>query len=254
MRSITEIIEDFHIALKNYVINQGKGINKNLALGAGVSESYISQLVRRKKPASKQAVQEGIAKAAGCKSVEDFLKRWGPAKEDSSLFYHSFFVNGSSGDAEECLHKNADYYRGVPLYESGKLAARYGGYTFDDEERPDSTVIVYRPELPGRTNHDLRAVRVGGDSMHPMIPKGSIVIVDLSDRDFVDKKIWVIREPSSDPPTAMVKYVQQVDQKNFKGLALISENRQYFPEFTDLEWHELVVGRAVWVWRSLEEV
>jgi len=67
------------------------------------------------------------------------------------------------------------------------------------------------------------------------------------------KKILVVREPFSDPPIATIKRIRKVDQKHFKGFALVSENPEYLPEMTDLDWPELVVGRAVWIWRSLEE-
>ena len=43
-------------------------------------------------------------------------------------------------------------------------------------------VVVYKPELKGRSRHNLAAIKVGGDSMEPTITKGSIVVVDLSDK------------------------------------------------------------------------
>ncbi|MFO8071023.1 MAG: S24 family peptidase [Polyangia bacterium] len=148
------------------------------------------------------------------------------------------------------LEEHADHYRGIPVYESGKLAPGAGGYSFD--EKPTSTMVVYRPEIQDRIKHDLRALRVKGDSMWPRIPEGAIVIVDLNDRKFVDRQIYVVRDPNSEPPTATVSRICKADQKHFKGLALVSENAEYLPEMTDLDWHELVVGRAVWMWRNLE--
>ncbi|MFW6272053.1 MAG: hypothetical protein ACOC1Q_03310 [Desulfosalsimonas sp.] len=40
---------------------------------------------------------------------------------------------------------------------------------------------------------------------------------------------------------------------NKKAFVIANENREYLPEMTALDWQELVVGRAVWMWRSLEE-
>jgi phage repressor protein C with HTH and peptisase S24 domain len=177
----------------------------------------------------------------------------GPGKHAASAAEKPLVVDVVNGFEKVTLDENLDRYRGVPLYESGKLAAKVGGYSFDENEPPDSTVIIYQPELHGRLSHDLRALRVGGDSMLPRIPEGSIVVVDLNDKEFVDKKIYVVREPFSDPPIATVKRIRKVNQKHFQGFALVSENPEYLPEMTDLEWHELVVGRAVWMWRSLEE-
>ncbi|MBA2882970.1 phage repressor protein C with HTH and peptisase S24 domain [Desulfosalsimonas propionicica] len=78
------------------------------------------------------------------------------------------------------------------------------------------------------------------------------MIVDLNDKKFVDRQIYVVRDPNSEPPTAIVRRICKADQKHFKGLALVSENPEYLPEMTELDWHELIVGRAVWLWRSLE--
>jgi phage repressor protein C with HTH and peptisase S24 domain len=86
-----------------------------------------------------------------------------------------------------------------------------------------------------------------------MIPENAIVIVDLNDREFSDRKIFVVREPFSDPPVAMVKRVRKLEQSNFQGFALVSENTEnHLPVVTDLEWYELVVGRVVWMWRNVE--
>jgi phage repressor protein C with HTH and peptisase S24 domain len=163
-------------------------------------------------------------------------------------------VHSNNEPSIEYLKEHSDHYRGVPLYESGQLAAGIGGYTFDESEDPGSAVVIYRPEIRGRTSHDLRALRVGGDSMEPIIPRKSIVIVDLNDREFSDRKIFVVREPFSDPPEAMVKRVRKLDQANFQGFALVSENTEkHLPVVTDLEWYELVVGRVVWMWRNVED-
>jgi len=54
-------------------------------------------------------------------------------------------------------------------------------------------VIVYKPELQGHAKHDLRALRVGGDSMKPTIVKGAIIVVDLNDKEFAERKIFVVR-------------------------------------------------------------
>ena len=143
----------------------------------------------------------------------------------------------------------------IPMTQNPLLVAtaRVGGCSFHEDDMPESTVVVYQPELKGRIRHDLRALRVGGNSMRPRIPKGPIVAFNLNGREFMDQKIYVVREPFSDPPIATVKRIRKVSQKHFKGFALVSENRKYLPEMTDLDWHELVVGRAVWMWRSLEE-
>ena len=56
------------------------------------------------------------------------------------------------------------------------------GLEFDPYEEPASMVVVYKPELKGCSKHNLAAFKVDGDSMEPTITKGSIVVVDLSDK------------------------------------------------------------------------
>ena len=89
--------------------------------------------------------------------------------------------------------------------------------------------------------------------MWPVIPEGAIVVIDLNDREFVDKKIYAVREPDSDPPIATIKRVRKADQSQFKGFALMSENREYLPWMVKDDWPDLVIGRVVWMWRSLED-
>ena len=60
-------------------------------------------------------------------------------------------------------------------------------------EDPASTDIVYKPELLGHARHYLRALRVGGDSMKPTIVQGVIIVVDLDDKEYAERKIFVVR-------------------------------------------------------------
>lgn len=260
----------FYEALKEAIKKNGRGFQSALAAHTGKTEGGISNITSGSKRAAFDT-QVKIAEAAGYEYLE-FLKRGRQLMEGGSTMERPppqeqpLVVETLNGFDKLVLEKHKEHFRGVPLYESGRLSAFAGGEAFNEKEAPDSTVIVYRPELRGRVSHDLRALRVGadienltrdkGDSMEPTIPRGSIVIVDLDDKDFVDKKIFVLRDPR-DPdqnnPLTLIKRARKINQENFKGFALISDNRDYLPIMTDLEWHELVMGRVVWMWRSLEE-
>ncbi len=85
--------------------------------------------------------------------------------------------------------------------------------------------------------------------MWPVIPQGSIVVVDLDDREFVDKRLYVIMQKEADLMVAAVKRIRRSEQ----GFVILSENREYLPEITTMDWPDLCVGRVVWMWRSLEE-
>ena len=248
-----EIIEQFRDALQKYVEKEGRGAQKRIALNYDCSEAYISALITGSKTVRSRRTQKKIAHAAGYK-YEDFLRLGRkPRSEKNRPIEQNLVVDVINGFEKINLEERADHYRGVPLYESGQLAASIGGYTIDEDESPDSTVVIYRPELQGRAKHDLRALRIGGDSMWPVIPKGAIVVIDLNDREFVEHKIYAVREPDSDPPIATVKRVRKADQSQFNGFALLSENRKYLPWMVKDDWPDLVIGRVVWMWRSLED-
>ncbi len=54
-------------------------------------------------------------------------------------------------------------------------------------------MIVYKPELQGHVKHDLRTLRVSDDAMKPTIVQGAIIVVDLDDKEYAERKIFVVR-------------------------------------------------------------
>ncbi|MFH1035615.1 MAG: S24 family peptidase [Pseudomonadota bacterium] len=137
----------------------------------------------------------------------------------------------------------ADDYLAVPMME-GRVAAGPGAVAWD---RVISLVWVYRPEVGQRRN--LVAVKVWGDSMHPTIPHGAIIIIDRDQRwpQGNRRAIWAVRTgPDGD---LAIKRLQKVDGI----LLLMSDNPENAPVVawsTDPE--KLVVGKVIWMWRSLE--
>ena len=138
----------------------------------------------------------------------------------------------------------ADDYLAVPLVE-GRVAAGAGAVAWD---RIMSLVWVYRPEVGRRRN--LVAVKVWGDSMHPTVPHDAIIIIDRDQRWPQGNRhaIWAVRTgPEGD---LAIKRLQRADGI----LLLMSDNPDHAPMVAwtkDLE--KLVVGRVIWMWRSLEK-
>ena len=157
-------------------------------------------------------------------------------------------VNMSDADAPQ----ETTGFRYIPLHEDGMIALGFQGPSLAREQAPDNAVVVNKRELQSRVDHDVRAIRVNDDSMWPRLPEGSIVFVDTDDRKFIDGKIYIVQDPETVPPKATIKTVRKLDQKHFSGYALVSENQRYLPIMSDENWEDLVVGRAVWVWRNLE--
>lgn len=141
----------------------------------------------------------------------------------------------------------ADEYLAVPLLE-GKAAAGPGGVVWN---KKTSMVWVCRKELNHRKN--LVAIRVAGDSMTPTVPDGSIIIIDRDDWDpranhAAQRAVWALRTQEGD---TQVKRLQRLKDGPY---IMVSDNLDYPAEsvWTD-NLRDLVIGRAVWMWRSLEK-
>ena len=85
--------------------------------------------------------------------------------------------------------------------------------------------------------------------MSPVIPPGSVVVIDLDDRELVNNKIFAVNYPANGDNIAAVKRIQKWKH----GFVLLSFAPEYPPELSELEWRDLCVGRAVWVGTSLED-
>jgi len=236
----------FRTAFRFCFAQSGFKTRKEVALAAGVSESTICEINKNKSYSA--ATQARIAKVFGY-DLLDFLTL-GRRLEEGGEPLRPPVVNIHS-EREKKLAENAQMqYRAVPLYESGKLAAGEKGMVVDPYENPASSLLLDERELKGRRNHRLVSLRVGGESMAPLIPQGSAVIIDLDDRDFVPNRIYAVNYPAKGENIEAVKRVQQWK----KGFVLISQASDYPPELTDLDWRELCVGRVIRLWTSLENV
>ena len=173
---------------------------------------------------------------------------WLLTGEERSREPEPVILTGNDHASKEWIADHTGDYRAIGLYEEGRLAAGPGGLAFDPTETPTSQVIVYRPELKHHGRHQLAAARVGGSSMEPTIPASSIVVVDLDDKQFANNKIFAVNEPESDPPIVTIKRVQ----KWSKGYLLIPDNlAAHTPLDGGDHWPSIVVGRVIWMWRSL---
>ncbi len=243
---IPETTLHFRAAFRHCFARSGFKTRKAVAQAAGVSESTICEINRSK--SYSPATQSRIAKVFGY-DLLDFLAL-GRKLEQGGEPLRPPVVTVHSEREKKLAENEQIQYRSVPLYESGKLAAGEKGMVFDPYENPESSLLMDERELSGRRHHRLVSLRVGGESMSPLIPPGSAVIIDLDDRDFVPNRIYAVNYPSKGENIAAVKRVQQWK----KGFVLISQAPNYPPELTDLDWRDLCVGRVIRLWTSLENV
>lgn len=246
MESPVKLYGYFWQALNDYASSKGYGVQRNIALQAGVTEAFISQIMAGTNRASART-QAAIARACGFHSLEDMLRAGKSiqVKAAETEPEHRLIIQVHSQSEKNLLSSSVDDYRGIPLYASGKLAAGANGMAFDPYEPPVTMVVIYQPEIQGSSRHILSALKVGGDSMAPTIPQGAIVVVDQSDKELIDGSIFVVNVPDGGIDMAAVKRVRRWEKG--KGFVLISDNAGYPPDISLLEWHRLCVGKVVWM-------
>lgn len=100
---------------------------------------------------------------------------------------------------------------------------------------------VYAPLLKKRRN--LVAVRVKGNSMDPVLPDGSVAVVDRDDRRIVRGGVYVVRLDGG----CTVKYLIREGNE----LVLVHESREHRELRLQIREGEAypIVGRVIWSWR-----
>ena len=243
----------FETALNDW-LSCGENTQTTLAIGSGYKKSYISQLLSEKRttpigfePQTRIAAACGYSYLAFLQHGKNLLE----GKPTTPEAPGPIIITATSDRDKHHLTENVANYRSVPLYTSGRLAAWSNGSAFDRYEAPTSDVLVYTPELGHRAKHHLVAARVGGDSMEPLVPMNSIIIVDMDDKEFVDNKVFAVAIDEGGVKTLAVKRVRKFEKA--KGFVLWSENQEYQPVLVvESDWLRLCVGRVVWMWRSFE--
>jgi hypothetical protein len=265
------------LAAFSYLLDRDwKRRQKALAIDVGVSPGFISD-IKNKKSIAGDEIQAVFAEKMGYPDFDDFIALGrslilaevtessvsndkvdnivteageplpppGPISPARPLI-----VQVNTQTDKEFLNGITDLYQGIPLYESGRLAAGINGIEFDPYETPTSMVLVYKPELQGSSSHKLAAIKVGGDSMEPTIIKGSIVVVYLSDKELAEGRVFAVNTPESGMDIASIKRIKKWKD----GFVLMSDNPAYPPDLSPLDWNRLCVGRVVWMWRDIRNI
>ncbi|MFP4029566.1 MAG: helix-turn-helix transcriptional regulator [Candidatus Brocadiia bacterium] len=134
-------------------------------------------------------------------------------------------------------------YRAVPLM--GSAAAAGHGRVIDEEI--ESWAIIHESIVP--EGHEVRAVRVEGDSMEPLLPEGTIIAVDCSVNDpaSVDGHIALAQRDSE----VVIKWWMCHDH----CVTLESENSTYGAIVLEPgEEEHALIGKVVWAWQDLRDL
>jgi len=126
----------------------------------------------------------------------------------------------------------------VPFY-TLKLSAGVGCEILSDETSGSSPFSI--AELDKSIKYsDLIAMKVKGDSMSPTLNDGATVIIDTSQKEIIDNRIYAYY---SDDCLAKVKRLR----KNFGNITIISDNKE-IPEITltpDNTHGLVIIGRVI---------
>lgn len=228
-----------------FKFGENKVLNPKDGIGTRIGEIALTFDSRKK-----------AADAAGVSSST--LMRW-ISGESAPLFQqlgHLVFSAGYSidwvfsGRGEKRLSKDSavsdgvapegmDDYAFVPLYDA-QCSAGDGSWNEDSRILTKLSFTRYSLRKQGLTPDRLSAIRIDGDSMEPILHSGDTVLIDHTRVMIEGEGIYVLRLDGH-------LYAKRL-QRNFDGVVIISENKQYPPITVPSDrLNELdIVGRAVW--------
>lgn len=220
-----------------------RGAKLRLAKEAGVSTASVTTYSHGRIPQAPELLR--ISKALGV-TMEWLLEGHDPPcrLDPSELPQPRVIFSGAIENAPEATNVAAmkqamriDDFRGVPLVEDAVAA----GAARVVSDQVEGWALVYAPLLGKR--RDLVAVRIRGNSMDPVLPEGSVAVVDRVDRRVVRGGVYVVRLDGG----CTVKYVR----RDGTDLVLVPENREHLQARVPVREGEAdpIVGRVVWSWR-----
>ncbi|MBG7255726.1 helix-turn-helix transcriptional regulator [Pseudomonas aeruginosa] len=136
-----------------------------------------------------------------------------------------------------------DTYAYVPLYDA-RVSAGHGSWMEGARTLAKLAFTRYSLRKQGLEIANMSAVRIGGDSMEPLLSDGDTVMIDHSCGEVRDEAIYVIRLDDH-------LYAKRIQRQINGGLAIISANSAYQTMYVskqDLEAID-IIGRVVWAGR-----
>lgn len=137
---------------------------KPLSIRAGLNETFLRDLFKKNKEPS----VDNLAKLC-----------------DALRIPVSYILDGV--DPQSALARKVPE---IDYVAASELAETTDPYRSDD---PDAPYI----EVAGLPHDNFIALKVQGDSMNRVAPEGSKIIVDLNDRELVNRRLYVFRDGSS---------------------------------------------------------
>lgn len=107
----------------------------------------------------------------------------------------------------------------IPYYPEVSAAAGSGALVYD--ENTVKNIKISSAIINIKTGDKVCFINATGNSMQPVIDDRDLLLIDLSNKDFIDEGIYVVRLEN----TLLVKRLQKIPN----GIVLISDNPQYAP-------------------------
>ena len=227
----------FVTALKAEVDRGPRGTRAKLARLANVAPGQVTDILNGRKFGSEET-KRALAGALGW-DYEELLK------------YGKCLVEGT--EYKRPAPKEPAYdpalYLAVPFHKKIRMTANPEGKApIPDDTEDNPPLLLYKPLLGkyAKSKH-LAAFAVNDDSMEPTLPQHSIAIVDTSDRQKSNSKLFVVAKS----PTSAQYMVKRL-RYNSDELYLTSDNDAYMPRQLKQSWENLAVGRVVWSWLPVQ--
>ncbi len=132
---------------------------------------------------------------------------------------------------EKIIVSEVDDWIDIPLMSVSSAAGT--GYLNYQEKQVDTIKL---PKSVIGSNHSKHAIKVAGDSMSPTIKDGDLVIIDLSDTEIRESKIYVFCTQYG----CLIKRLKPTTQ----GIEIYSDNPAFNREITDPD-KIRVIGRVI---------
>ncbi|AMD42550.1 TPA: helix-turn-helix transcriptional regulator [Pseudomonas aeruginosa] len=156
-----------------------------------------------------------------------------------------WLINGeevASTPAEGAKSIEGEYVY-IPLYD-GQVSAGHGSWTDGATVLVNLAFTRYSLRKKGLDPSSISAIRIGGDSMEPLLCDGDTVLVDHTKSTVQDAAVYVVRLDDH-------LYAKRLQRRFDGSVSIISENKAYTEmivpkaKLSDLE----IIGRVVWASR-----
>lgn len=196
----------FFLNIGNKMIDTGKKI-KELRLKKGLSQQRLGDIIGTSSSYIGQVEKGKVG-----------------ITEENIKILEEFFT-------EKIIISEVDNWIDIPIISVSCSAG--AGYINYDEKTIDSVKL---PKSIIHSNHNKRAITVSGDSMLPTLKDGDIVILDLSDTEIKDGKIYV----------ACIEYgcIIKRLKTTINGIEIYSDNPEYNREIASLD-KIRTIGRVI---------